>query len=98
MGQHLVLVSRLGRWSGGRGSVDQREQRHLLAARAKLLGDLEGDDATKGRSAEQIWPAWLNGAQRVDVARRHILDAGQRLALRVEARRLQPVDRLLGSQ
>src|SRR5262249_39511795 len=66
--------------------------------REELLGHLKSYDTAKRRAAEQIWPGWLNRAQRIDITRCHILDSGQRFAFRIETLRLQPIDRLVGSQ
>jgi hypothetical protein len=82
----------------GTERVDEGEARRPLAAPQELVRHLEGDHAAAGVAAEVVRPARLDGANRVEVERGHLLDAGERAQPAVDSPRLEPVERLCAAE
>ena len=60
-----------------RGGGDEAKKLDLLTRRDETLGNLEHDRPPERRSDQRIRPMWLQGAHRLDVCVRHILDPVQ---------------------
>ncbi len=81
-----------GNTAEGAGVSIIHEKRDALAPGDELVRHLEGDDPAEGRPAEHVEALRLDvPPYRLEVARGHLLDAGQGRRLAFDALRLQPV-------
>ena len=91
----LVQGSRLG---GRPFGTDNPEEGDPVSALLKLHRHLQGDGCAQAVSQQQIGSFRPRGFDRFDIVRGHLCHGGERSLLAVEARGLQAVDRLVGSE
>src|SRR5262249_21673299 len=96
-GYEKCLTPGIGRYVGPIHSVHQRNKSDFLALRTQLLRHFQCDGSTHAVAAEKIGPPPLQSPDFLDIAGRHVLDAGQESAFSIQSLGLQAVERLVSS-